>query len=95
MMVPDVVPNASHPAFSLAVHDTIFLEVVLIVTDPVVAVVPRSIWSGETSSHELSRAASNMESTSTGEEELQAAAIAGHTTPTMAARSARLTDDFT
>jgi hypothetical protein len=36
-----------------------------------------------------------MESVSTGEEEVQAAAIAAHTMTTMAARSARLTNDFT
>ena len=65
------------------------------VIDAVVAVVPRLICSGEASSQEALTPASKVDSVATGEEELQAAAIAAHTMTTMAARSARLTNDFT
>jgi hypothetical protein len=53
------------------------------------------ICSGEASSQEALTPASKVDSVATGEEELQAAAIAAHTMTTMAARSARLTNDFT
>jgi hypothetical protein len=71
------------------------LEVFLRVTYAVVALLPKFTWIGETSNLESSTAASKMESVSTGEEDVQAAAIAAHTMTTMAARSARLTNDFT
>jgi hypothetical protein len=47
-IVPDVDPNVSHPAPSLAVQLIDALPLLLSVTDVVVAVFPKSTLSGET-----------------------------------------------
>ncbi len=94
-MVPVFVPSVSQLALSLADQESVRLDVDFRVMDAVVELLPISTVIGEASSHESRPPASNVDWTSTGEEESQAAAIAEHTLTSMAARRARLTDDFT
>lgn len=94
MTLPEFVLSESQLALSVAVQEIDRLELDFTVIEADVELVPRSTCSGAASSHDALPAASKVESISTGEE-LQAAAIAAHTKTTMAARRARLMDDFT
>jgi hypothetical protein len=92
--VPDLDPNESQLAFSLAVQVSFLWKLFFRVTVAVVPLLPKSTSTGETTSPEALAAASALGSTSTGEEELHAAAMAAHTT-SMAAGKARRTYECT
>jgi hypothetical protein len=89
-IVPELVPSDSQSVFSLAFQESVAFEVFLRVMDADVALVPRSTLIGAISNFGALAAASALESKSTGEEELQAAAMAAHTTK-IAAQQARRT----
>ena len=84
----------SHPESSVALHVKDWLPEFFTITEAVVAVVPRSTARGDTTKV-VAEGMRCWGPISTGEEELQAAAIAAHTLTGMAARRARLMDDFT
>jgi hypothetical protein len=93
-MDPDFAPSVSHPAFSLAVHDSVLGVEFVNVTDAVVPAVPKATIRGETWNFTDPPAISACDSMSTGEEDVQAAARAAKEMA-MAARRARREIDST
>ncbi|HYO45503.1 MAG TPA: hypothetical protein VEY33_02295 [Gemmatimonadota bacterium] len=82
--VPDVASSDSQPALSLADQDNALLVVFVSVTDAVLPLLPKSTWSGATSSL-VGLPAS--ESTSVGEEEVHAVAATMHSVARAACRT--------